>query len=91
MTSHRISRSETKLVRRLGYVLDSRGMGVRASVKAEIIGTSHCQQNFINVNVTLSYHSMASCFDLITVILRATIGTEVYACQNYITFVCQFD
>jgi hypothetical protein len=91
MTSHRISRNETQLIRRLFYVLDSRGFGVRTSVKVEIIGISHCQQKVTNVNVTLSCHSMTSCFGLITVIFRATIGTKACACQNFRKSTCQLD
>ena len=85
MTFHGISRNKSKSIRRLGYDLDSQGIGVRVSAKAEIIGRFYCQQNFTNVNVNLSYHSMTTCFDRITVILRTSVGTKVYECQNCVS------
>ena len=85
MTFHGISRNKSKSIRRLGYDLDSQGIGVRVSAKAEIIGSFYCQQNFTNVNVNLSYHSMTTCFDRITVILRTSVGTKVYECQNCVS------
>jgi hypothetical protein len=44
-----------------------------------IIGTSHCQHNFINnININLSYYFWAICSDNIMVILRPVISTKMY-------------
>ena len=56
-------------------------------MKAEIIGTSHRQQNFNNVNVNLSYHSMTRCIDHMTVIIRLTIATKVCVSKVYKIYV----
>jgi len=91
MTSHRISRNKIKSLRRLSYGLDSQRIRVRASVKAEIIGTSHYQKNFTNVNVNLFYHSITRYIDHIRVILSLTVGTKVRACRKCLKCVCQLD
>jgi hypothetical protein len=39
--------------------------------------TVHHKNNFIDVNINLSYYSMATCFNHITVILRLTVSIKM--------------
>jgi hypothetical protein len=39
---------------------------------------------FINVDTNSSYYSMTTCFDLITIILRRTVGIKMYTYSNYV-------
>jgi hypothetical protein len=43
-----------------------------------INGIAQCRHDLINIRPYLSYYSMATCFDHVTVILRATFSTKIY-------------
>ena len=43
-----------------------------------INGTEQCRHDLINIRPYLSYYSMATCFDHVTVIIRANFSTKMY-------------